>query len=145
MIITIKSRLYFYFGLSLLITSLISIGFFFARYRAELERGINDKLMIGAEISAKGIDPAVILKADEEGFQKLDSFNQTLKYLKDVEKAFGFKYIYSMIKVDGKYTFIHDSGNYEPEDDYEDSYLTTYDDYPAALDEAWNSGEVTME
>lgn len=145
MIITIKSRLYFYFGMSLLVTSLISIGFFFQRYRGELDKGINDRLLIGAELSANGIDPALIVKADEEGFQKQEIFGQTLKYLKGVEKAFGFKYIYSMIKADGKYIFIHDSGNYEPEDDYDDSFLTPYEDFPPALEEAWNTGESKME
>lgn len=145
MILTIKSRLYFYFGMSLLITSLISIGFFFQRYRGELDKGINDRLLIGAELSANGIDPALIVKADEEGFQKQEIFGQTLKYLKGVEKAFGFKYIYSMIKTDGKYIFIHDSGNYEPEDDYEDSFLTPYEDFPPALDKAWNTGKAEME
>lgn len=145
MITTIKSKLYLYFGLSLLLTSVISIGFFFQQYHSELERGINDKLLIGADIAVKGIDPSLILKAGEAGFRDAEHFTRTLKFLKGVEKAFGFKYIYSMIKVDGKYIFVHDSGNYEPEDSYDDTFLVPYDDYPAALDEAWNTGEARME
>ena len=53
MITSIKSKLYLYFGLSMLITSLISIGFFFNRYRVELDKEINDKLIIGAEMFGK--------------------------------------------------------------------------------------------
>jgi methyl-accepting chemotaxis protein len=146
MIITIKSRLYFYFGISLLVTSLISIGFFFQRYHAELEKGINDKLMIGAKLSAKGIDPALIIRANEQGFQQQEIFTQTLAYLKNLERAFGFKYIYSMIKTEDKYIFIHDTGNVEPEEsDYEDTFLTPYDDFPPSLEKAWNTGEPEME
>lgn len=145
MITTIKSKLYFYFGLSLLLTSVISIGFFFQRYHSELERGINDKLLIGADIAVKGIDPSLIIRAGEPGFRDAEHFTMTLKFLKGVEQAFGFKYIYSMIKVDDKYIFVHDSGNYLPEDDYDDTFLAPYEDYPAALDDAWNKGEARME
>lgn len=144
MIVTIKSKLYFYFGFSLLITSIISIGFFFSRYRAELEKSVNDKLASGAEISAGFIDPARIVMANEPGFKQQPEYMDILKDLKSVERAFGFKYIYSMIKVDGKYIFVHDSGNYEPENDYDDSFLTSYDDAPPELAEAWNTGVAKM-
>ncbi len=144
MITTIKSELYFYFGLSILITSIVSIGFFFSRYRSELEKSVNDKLATGAVISAGFIEPSVIVRANEPGFRQQPDFMDILKDLKSVERAFGFKYIYSMIKVDGKYMFVHDTGNYESEEDYEDTFMTPYDDSPPALAEAWNTGESRM-
>ena len=129
--ITIGKKLYFYFILSVIITSLISSGFFFMRYRAELDNGITGKLMTGAVISKAFIDLKKLSEVHNPGFDKSDYYINLLRSFKFVDRGFGFIYTYVMTKEDGKYIFVFDSGNYEPEDDYENSFLTEYTDYPA--------------
>ena len=137
---TLKTRLYLYFGGSILLTSIISCGFFFLRYHNELDSGINEKLNIGAHISEKVIDAAALKSVHEQGFEQSESFVGVLKYIKNIETSFGFKYIYIMIKENNEYIFIYDSGSYMPEEGYENSFLTPYTDYPAELADAWDSG-----
>lgn len=138
---TIRTRLYLYFGLSVMLISIMASGFFFLRYRAELDNGINEKLLTGAVISKGIIDMSHLSRVHEPGFEKTAPFIAVLRELKNIERSFRFVYIYTMIKEDGKYLFVHDSGTYEPEPDYEESFMTPYDDYPEALDQAWNTGE----
>ncbi len=137
---TLKTRLYLYFGGSILLTSIISCGFFFLRYHNELDGGINEKLNIGAHISEKVIDSAVLKSVHEPGFEQSEGFVEVLKYLKNIETSFGFKYIYIMIKENNEYIFIYDSGSYMPEEGYENSFLTPYTDYPSELADAWDNG-----
>lgn len=139
--ITIGKKLYFYFILSVIITSLVSSGFFFMRYRAELDNGITEKLMTGAVIAKAFIDLKKLPEVRNPGFDKSDYYINLLRSFKFVDRGFGFVYTYVMTKEEGKYIFVFDSGNYEPEDDYENSFLTEYTDYPAELDQAWNTGE----
>lgn len=145
MLKSIKTKLYFYFGLSIIITSMVSSGFFFMRYRIELDGGINEKLSTGATIALNGIDLSRLAFAYDPGFRESGDYNDVLKYLKRTERAFGFKYIYNVIKKDGDYIFIYDTGNYESTSGEADTFLTTYADRPAALDGAWNTGDSKME
>lgn len=138
--LTIRKKLYLYFGLAIIITSIVSSGIFFIRYRNELNNVINEKLRIGAEISKSVIEQSQLAKVSEPGFQNSESYIQVLKTLKNTERSFDFKYIYVMIKEKDKFVFIYDSGNYEPEDGYENSFLQVYEDYPPELAESWNSG-----
>lgn len=138
---TLKTKLTLYFGLSILITSVISSGFFFLRYRSELDNGINEKLRIGAQIVQKNFDTANLAVVRDTGFENSPKYVQILKELKNVETAFEFKYIYIMIKEKDEYIFIFDSGLYQPEPDYENSFLTPYTDFPEELADSWNSGE----
>jgi hypothetical protein len=48
----IGTKIYLYFMLSVIITSAISSGFYFIRYRKGLDEGINEKLRIGATACA---------------------------------------------------------------------------------------------
>lgn len=138
---TIKTKLYLYFGLSILITALVSSGYYFLQYRNELNVSINEKLHIGAQISLNLVDLSRISLVHEPEFRNDPSYMLLLKSLKGVSESFGFEYIYGMIKEDGKYYFIHDSCEYDPAPEYEPSFMTTYDDYPKELDEAWSTGE----
>ena len=138
---TIRTRLYLYFGLSVMLISILSCGFFFLRYRAELDSGINEKLMTGAVISKGIIDMSQLSRVHEPGFEKTEPFIAILKELKNIERSFGFVYIYTMIKENDQYLFVHDSGAYEPEPDYGESFMTPYDDHPVELDQAWDTGE----
>lgn len=138
---TIRTRLYLYFGLSVLLISILSCGFFFLEYRAELDNGINERLMTGAVISKGIIDMTHLSRLHEPGLEKTEQFISILRELKNIERSFGFVYIYSMVKEDDRFLFVHDSGTYEPEPDYGESFMTPYDDYPPELDQAWNTGE----
>jgi len=138
--LTIRVRLYLYFGLAIILTSIVSSGIFFLSYRNALDNEINEKLKTGAELSKSVIDSSQLAKAHEPGFQKSDPYIQVLKSLKNTEKGFEFKYIYVMIKEKDNFVFVYDSGNYEPENDYEDSFLQIYNDCPPELAEAWNTG-----
>lgn len=138
---TIRTRLYLYFGISVMLISILSCGFFFLRYRSELDNGINEKLMTGAIIAKGIIDMSHLSRVHEPGFEKSEQFIAILRALKNIERSFGFVYIYTMIKENDKYLFVHDSGTYEPEPDYGESFMTSYDDYPPELDEAWKTGE----
>ena len=141
---TIKTKLYIYFGLSMIITSIITCGLFFSRYRHELDNGINDKLLIAASITVNAIDISHMSMAHNPGFYASEKNMQFLKSLKNISKSFGFKYIYIMTKENKEYPFIYDSGNYEPEDGYENSFLKPYTDYPPELDKAWNTRRIPV-
>ena len=144
--VTIGKRLYFYFILSVVLTSIVSSGFFFMRYRDELDNGINRCLTSGALISKGIIDIAKLGELHNPDYDKSAYYQGKLAELKNIERSFGFLYIYGMIKEDGTYRFVYDSSQYEPEKDVEYTFMKEYSDYPPALEQAWKSGSsVTTE
>ena len=118
---TIKTKLYLYFGLSIFIASFLSGGFFFLRYRGELNNSINDKLNTGADITQRGLDSSHFDNIHEPDYNKTEKYLNVLKYIKNAERSLGLKYIYIMTRENDKFIFVYDSGNYEPEEDYEDA------------------------
>jgi methyl-accepting chemotaxis protein len=138
----IGTKIYLYFILSLIITSALSSGFYFLRYRSGLEENINEKLRIGAVALRGMIDVSRLMLVHEPGFNKSEYYTAILKGMKDLDRNFGFKYSYLVVKENDAFIFVYDTGNYEPgEKDTEDTFLTAYDDAPGELAEAWASGE----
>ncbi len=141
---SIMKKLYLYIGLSIIITSIISSGFFFLRYRNELNNSINEKLIIGASITQRGFDSSQFDKIHDPGYNTSEEYINILKFIKNSERSLGLKYIYIMIKEKENFIFVYDSENYEPEADYADTFLTIYSDHPPELDEVWSTGESKM-
>lgn len=139
--LSIGKRIYLYFIVSVALTSIAASSFFFYRYYTELNSGINRSLTHGARIAQGIIDLSRLGELHDADYDKSDYYQGILKSLKIVEKSFGFLYIYGMIKEDGKYRFVYDSSQWEPEKDVEYTYLKEYNDYPPALEKAWNTGK----
>jgi methyl-accepting chemotaxis protein len=141
---TIKTKLYLYFGLSIIITSVLSSGFFFISYRSELNNSVTEKLKTGASLALNTIDISRLSTVKEPNFGESEYYKNILKSLKDIERIFGLKYIYVLVKENSDYIFVYDTGNFEPEEGVEDTFLTVYKDYPKEIDAAWNTGETKI-
>ena len=143
---SIGSRIYLYFIVSVALTSIAASSFFFLRYRGELDSGIDRSLTAGAAVAKGVIDLSKLGELHNPDYDKSEYYIGKLRELKNIEKGFGFLYVYGMVKEDGKYRFVYDSSQYEPDKDTEYTFFKEYNDYPPALDQAWKGGSpVTSE
>ena len=143
---SIGKRIYLYFIVSVALTSIAASSFFFLRYRGELDSGIDRSLTAGAAVAKGVIDLSKLGELHNPDYDKSEYYIGKLRELKNIEKGFGFLYVYGMVKEDGKYRFVYDSSQYEPDKDTEYTFFKEYNDYPPALDQAWKGGSpVTSE
>ncbi|MGL4369078.1 MAG: hypothetical protein ACRCUT_05315, partial [Spirochaetota bacterium] len=138
--LSIKKKLYFYIGLSLVVSAVLSSGIFLYRYYEEVNASINEKLQICASL-VKSEEKAPSLELmRSEGFEASPEYISHLNDLKKVNDVFGFKYIYIVVKENGTYIFTYDTGNTEGSDDFESTFLTEYTDTPPQLGKAFETG-----
>ena len=152
---SIKNQFYAYFGISLLLTILISCGICLVVAVYIIKNQNIDHQTNVAKFAIKAFEPKTIHLIDEN-YEKTPEYLETLEYLDTLSANFEFKYIYVLRKTDNNIIFIFDSDNLEiakkknsknigenenKESDEDNTFLTNYDDRPKELDIAFDTGK----
>jgi len=131
-------------GSAIIACSAIASGIYYIQYTKEIDRGLFERLSVGVNIIRNIADLKNIDSLNAQESKSTEYYRNTLEQFHSVSHALGFSSLYAMVPKGGKLVFIFDTIN-EPDGSEKDSdFLKEYENPPAEIQQAIDSGEITF-
>ena len=116
----------------------------FVQYRAFIRNDIDETLSTSCYAASVAADWASVGSLFEPGAEDGEYRWQNLRRLVVIQEHFGLEFVYALVKNEaGQPVFVHDTMAITSPDE-ESTFLTTYDDAPPELEQAFVTGKLVI-